>query len=162
MGTLVGMKVVGFTELWISTTIGSVIGFGIMVWLGRKVGRRMVASPRVKFLSEEKLEKPNIWLSKYGYWIVLANRFLSGTRGVVGFLAGMSKLKFSYTMLFSTLSSMIWNAVLIYLGKMLGNNWKLAVYYEKLYGNILLIILVVIISIFIFWKYNKKKKLSKV
>ena len=157
MGTLVGIKVVDFFQLWLAATLGSVLGFFLVLYLGRRFGRKLIGYHRFKFLSEERLAKPNKWLVQYGYWIVLANRFLSGTRGIISFLAGMSHMKISTTLICGSISSIVWNAALIWLGVVLGNNWKIADRYLQEYSYIFIIGIVLIIGLIIIVKTRKKR-----
>ena len=40
----------------------------------------------------QRIEKIEVWFAKYGYWVIFANRFLSGTRSVISLFAGIFKL----------------------------------------------------------------------
>ncbi len=160
-GSLVAIGNVGFAELLFATTLGSTLGFVLMFWFGRRYGRRVINSKKFSFITEKSLVKPNRWLSKYGYFLILFNRFLSGTRGVISFLAGMSEMNKFKTILPAFLGALIWNAVLIYGGTMLGSNWRLAEQYIKDFGFIVfpsLIGIFVIYIVFLVLKNGKKKQ----
>jgi len=161
-GTLVGMGTVGLFPLLIVTTAGSIIGFVIMFYLGRFIGHRVIKSKRIKFINEENIKRPNKWIDKYGYFIIAINRFLSGTRGVVSFLAGMAELKPGYTISLAGVSALVWNFILIYLGMVLGSNWRKAEQYIESYESfilpaVLVIILVIIIRIVYIYFRGKRK-----
>jgi membrane protein DedA with SNARE-associated domain len=161
-GTLVGIGVVGFVPLMLFATAGSTLGFIVMFWLGRQFGIRVIRSNRIKFINEDNIKKPEKWLNKYGYYLISINRFLSGTRGVLSFLAGISKMKSTPTFLAAGVSALVWNILLIYLGLALGENWQLANEYIQDYGKIILpiaIVAVIAYIIFVIIKNNKKKKL---
>jgi membrane protein DedA with SNARE-associated domain len=161
-GTLVGLQVVGFIPLVVAASIGSTIGFVVMYRFGVAFGDRLVKSPRFKFINEETIKKPEQWLKNYGYLIIVANRFLTGTRAVVSFVAGMYKMRLGVTIFLSAVSALIWNSFLIYIGLILGANWRVAEHYMKLYGSILIPALIVLIIAIIFIKYYfKKKKLKR-
>ena len=91
LGSLIGLGKIDFVSLMIATTIGSTLGFTVMFLLGRFFGHKVIDSNRLKFLNEESLRKPRHWFHKYGYIIIVLNRFLTGTRAVISFLAGISK-----------------------------------------------------------------------
>ncbi|MFA6571703.1 MAG: DedA family protein [Bacteroidota bacterium] len=162
IGTLVGINVVGFIPVLLAATLGSTAGFLIMFFVGRYFGVRVVNSRKIKFITPESLKKPRAWLNKYGYFLIIANRFLTGTRAVISFLAGLSNLRFSITSILSALSALIWNCILIYAGVLLGNNWRVADYYLNLYGRIITPIVIIIIIVLVFlWLNNRRKEKVK-
>ncbi len=160
-GALVGMGKVGFIPLLIATTIGSTLGFITMYWLGFAFGNRIIESKRFKFITEKDMIKPKKWFLKYGYTVIIFNRFLSGTRAVISFFAGISKLKVSLTIILAAFSSLIWNFILIFLGMKFGENWYVVVEYIDRYGTITTIIVSVIIAFFVIrWLWLRKKEKS--
>jgi len=160
-GTLVGIGAVNIVPLLIITTAGSIVGFAIMFYLGRLVGHRIIKSKRIKFINEENIKRPNKWIDKYGYFIIAINRFLSGTRGVVSFLAGMAELKPTYTISLAGVSAFVWNLILIYLGMELGKNWRKAEQYMETYEGFILPVIIIIIALVIIkflFQYLMKKR----
>lgn len=165
-GTLVGIGTIGIIPLLIVTTAGSIIGFVIMFYLGRYLGHRIIKSKRITFINEENIKKPNKWIKKYGYFIIAINRFLSGTRGLVSLLAGMAELNPTYTISLAGMSALIWNFILIYLGIVLGENWRKAEHYLEAYEKFILPAVIIIILL-VFLKYiisiiiKKRKEKAK-
>lgn len=159
-GTLIPLGTVGFIPLLLVATLGSVVGFIIMFVLGYNFGHRVVESNRIKFINQKSLEKPEEWFRKWGYYLIVANRFLSGTRAVISFFAGMSELSLSKTIILSAVSALIWNAILIYLGYIFADNYQLILGYIEQYGKIIFIIISVLLVAFLikkFW-WDKRKK----
>ena len=149
IGTFAGIGRVDFYYLLILSTIGSALGFALMFILGRTLGNRLIQSGKISFINEENLKKPRNWFNKYGYWLIVVNRFLSGTRAVISFFAGVSKLSILFTLILAIISSLLWNFLLLFVGMKLGNNWRVADHYISLYGEILLPVMVIIILFFI-------------
>lgn len=159
MGSFVGLGKVGFIPLLIFSTIGSILGFALMFELGRKYGNRIIQSKKFKFITPESLDKPRLWFDKYGYWLIVGNRFLSGTRAVISFFAGISDLKFRLTLILSAASALVWNALLIFLGMEFGENWQLVDEYLSKFGKGITIATIAIILIVIArWLYKRRKK----
>jgi membrane protein DedA with SNARE-associated domain len=104
------------------------------------------------------VHKVETWFKTYGYWIVVANRFLAGTRAVVSFVIGMSELSLWRTTILSFISSLIWNFILLFAGRELGQNWRVISFYLETYGMIMTVILVVVIVIFVGQYYFKSIK----
>lgn len=157
MGTLIGIKSGSFAEILIAATIGSTAGFAAMYLLGNKFEHIIMDSNRFKFISRSALLKVESWFLKYGYWLIVANRFLSGTRAVISFFAGMSKLNLKITIGLSALSSLIWNSILLGFGNAFGDNWVMIDKYLSLYGKIIFPVVILIIVAFVAYQIFKKK-----
>lgn len=160
MGSLVVLGNVGFVPLLISSTLGSIVGFLVMYYIGKVFGEKIIESKKIPFINAESLEKPKLWFNKYGFYIIVANRFLSGTRAVISFFAGISHLSLPKTVILSLLSAGLWNFILIYLGMIFSDNLEKVIEYINLYGKILFpSILVILIGLAI--KYIIKVRKSK-
>lgn len=136
-GVLVGLGAVDFPAMVLVATLGSVVGFSAMFWLGYQFGIRLVDTRRLRFLPLDALEQVERWFQRYGYWVIVANRFLSGTRAVISFAAGMSKLSFPITLVLSAVSALVWNTLLITAGWSVGQNWQELAHWVQLYGSII-------------------------
>jgi membrane protein DedA with SNARE-associated domain len=125
-GYLVAESILNFTLVYIVTVIGSVIGFYHVYYLGTKWGVAIYSKSKqhwvLKFLDIKYIEKGRDWMTRFGQGVVIANRFLAGTRSVIALIAGMSHLPKGKTMISSTISSVVWNAVLIGLGWLIHKN----------------------------------------
>lgn len=164
LGTMIGLGKINFIPLLLVTTAGSVLGFYVMFLLGSVSGKKIIDSNKFKFINSNSLNKPRRWFNKYGYYLIVANRFLSGTRAVISFFAGVSKLSAPKTLILSALSALVWNGILIYLGNIAGRNWENVWMYMKSYGRTTLLILAALILAFIAFKlavYFKNKHESK-
>ncbi len=139
-GSLIGTGELHFIPTLFVTTIGSVIGFMTLFFIGTQLDRKIIQAGKIKFISIEALTKVELWFKKWGYWIILANRFLPGTRSVISFFAGLSELDFKKTAIYAAISAFIWNAVIIYLGLIFGNNIEVIDKFLSTYSNIAWII----------------------
>ena len=63
-------------------------------------------------------------------------------------------------LLFTTIGTLIWNIVLIYLGQTVGSNWHVIVHYMDIYSKMIYIVLIILI-IFIIWKWLKRQRKHK-
>jgi membrane protein DedA with SNARE-associated domain len=158
VATLIDHTSITFISVLLITTAGSTIGFITMYYIGKFLGERIIRTGKLKFIKKESLEKADGWFNKYGYKIILINRFMPGTRAVVSFFSGVHKLKQIETFIFAGLSSLVWNALLILLGIFLGNNINLIDKYLKTYSNIILVITALVAGYFLIRYLLKKKK----
>ena len=161
MGTLIGIKSGSFIEILLAATLGSTLGFGIMYVLGRQFDHIIMDTDKFRFISRPALKKVEEWFEKFGYWLIVANRFLSGTRAVISFFAGMSRLNLTVTIMLSLVSSLIWNSILLSFGNTFGDNWQLIDKYLSLYGKIIFPVVLLLIAAFVGAQFYKKKSADK-
>ncbi len=161
LGSLIGLGKADFLSLIIATTIGSTIGFILMYLLGKYFGHKVIDSNRFKFINEKTLHKPRYWFHKYGYFIIVINRFLTGTRAVISFLAGISEMNLTLTAVLAGLSSLLWNGLLIYLGMVAGTNWRAVDNYVSIYGCYIILPIFAMIALYFAYKWVKNKRKSK-
>lgn len=140
-------------------TIGSTAGFLSMYWIGRGIGQGIMDGKLFPFLKKETIAKTEGLIRKYGYTVIVANRFLSGTRAVISFAAGLGRLNVFVTTLLCFVSAGIWNTLMVLAGTWLGSNWKTAGTYIHTYGAVITTILVAAIVFFIArWLVKRKGK----
>jgi len=160
-GSLISQGTISFIPTLILTSIGSVLGFMTLFYIGNQLDKKIIRAGKMKFISIEALEKAEGWFLKYGYLVIALNRFMPGTRSVISFFAGVSELNIKKTVLLATLSAFAWNAIIIYLGILFGNNIETVDYYLSTYSNIVIVITITVLIFFIvryFWNKKKKKE----
>jgi membrane protein DedA with SNARE-associated domain len=157
-GSLVGMGIVGLPESLLFATAGSTLGFVAMYKIGDWFGVHILESGKLSFIPVDSVKKAESWFLKYGYWVIVANRFLAGTRAVVAFFAGMSELNLWKTTLLSCLSALVWNSFLIASGYYLGQNWEVIEYYILAYSRVVTIVIVAVVLVLVARYYWKKRR----
>lgn len=159
-GYLAAEGIIGLFPLWIITVIASVIGFMNMYWLGSKWGEQIESNREdhlvLRFIDYKYFSRGQRWMKRWGQGVVIANRFLAGTRSVIALTAGMSHLKIPRTVLSSTLSSVLWNALLIGAGWVIRDNWRIVGTYLSNYGKFILLLLAVVIGVRLWITYKRK------
>ena len=156
--SLIASNGLGFLPVLFITSIGSALGFILMYYVGFFLSEKVLRTQKLKIINLDALHKTDLWFAKYGYWIVLANRFLPGTRSVISFFSGVHELNVLKTFLFALISAFIWNVIIIELGMMLGNNVELIDYYLTTYSNIVIAITIIVLIFFGVRYYIKKKR----
>ncbi len=161
-GALAGMGRAGYVETLVSATAGSTLGFMAMFAVGHWFGTRLLGHKLLKFIPREAILKVEGWFRRYGYWIIVGNRFLAGTRAVVSFFAGMSELKLVRTTLLSAASALAWNLILVTSGYYLGQNWQRIGFYLSTYSQVVtaLIVLIVLVWLVRFFSRRNNGKAS--
>lgn len=160
-GYLAAESVVGVTPILFLTTMASVIGFMSVYWIGSHWGWQLEEGRKlswmVRFIPVRYLEKVRSWMKRWGLLVILANRFLAGTRSVIALAAGLSHTRISHTIFYSTISSLLWNGILLAFGWFVHRNWKLIGEYLSYYGSTILGIIVLFILYKVGIHYYRKK-----
>jgi membrane protein DedA with SNARE-associated domain len=120
---LVGTKRLSFTGVYLSTTAGSLGGFLFLFRMGGILGKAYFLKRNYRFFSAGDILRAEEWFRRYGYYLVILNRFLPGVRSVISLVAGMSGLKAGIVALYALLSCLVWNALWVSAGYILGSNW---------------------------------------
>lgn len=142
-GSMVALGKANFLITLLAASTGSMLGFVTMYMIGKWFGKKFIDSGRLKFISTANIEKVEVWFRKYGYGIIIANRFLAGTRAVVSFFAGVSNINLKVTTTLSFLSALLWNTILIYSGYQMGRNWHSIITHLQTYWLIISVIIAV-------------------
>ncbi|MGK9369884.1 DedA family protein [Melioribacter sp. Ez-97] len=159
--TLIANNTIDFVPLVLIASVGSGVGYIIMYYIGRKLGDGVIRNGRLKFIKKESLDKADRWFEKYGYKLILINRFLPGTRAVISFFTGLHKLQPSKTIVYAFVSSLLWNILLAILGYTIGNNIELIDKILNTYSNVGLMATLAAVAIAFIVYYRKKKNKSR-
>ncbi|MEX1138792.1 MAG: DedA family protein [Bacteroidota bacterium] len=154
--SLIGFGTIDFLPLLVVSTIGSTLGFVTMYRIGDWFGDKILEMGKIPFIPIENVHKVESWFRKYGYWLIIANRFLAGTRAVVSFFAGMSELNLWKTTALSFGSALMWNTILILAGKALGDNWSSIALYLETYSKGVTLVVLLIIALVVVARYFYK------
>jgi membrane protein DedA with SNARE-associated domain len=102
-------------------TVGSFVGASIMYWGSRLLGRPLVVrlGPYVG-LKLAKLEMAEAWAARYEWAGVFFSRLLPVIRHLIGIPVGILRMDFRWYALATLAGSMLWTAVLAWLGETVG------------------------------------------
>lgn len=159
-GTLIGLGTIGFLPSLLFATLGSTLGFMTAYWAGRYFEGHVIEGRFSRFLPVNAIEKVELMFRKYGYGVIVANRFLAGTRALVSFFAGMSRMNLMKTTLLCAASAAVWNTLLLLLGRTLGHNWEKAGAYLMAYSKLVTAIMVAAVLVFALRWYLKRRKVA--
>lgn len=124
----------------LASTIGSVAGAVVLYLIGlllevRRLERIVERWGHVLRVKKEDIHRADRWFAKYGYWTVFFCRMIPLVRSLISIPAGMARMKFGLFLLFTTIGTLIWNTVLVYLGAALGESWERIVHYMDMYSH---------------------------
>jgi membrane protein DedA with SNARE-associated domain len=126
----------GFIAALIATTIGSLAGALFLYFMGYAFSEEKLESLVSKYgkyvgLYVKDLQKTANWFERHGAQLVFFGRLIPLIRSLVSIPAGLTKMKMSKFIIFTTLGSGIWNSIWLTLGFYLGDKWSSAEKYAK-------------------------------
>ncbi len=158
---LVGQNKLDFTLVYVITTLGSTVGFIILYGFGWFLGKEFFMERDFRFFPAKSISHGEHWFSRFGYVVVLANRFLPGIRSVISLVAGASMLRPFKVFLYALASAAVWNYIWILAGYRLGNNWaEVRRSVEELlrkYNIAAAVILAIVIICWVIYRIYKKR-----
>ena len=159
-GFLVYQGYLNFYILVICGLIGTVLGALPWYYLGRFLNERKLANfveSKGKFLgiASKDLQKSKLWFDKYGVSLVFWGRLIPGIRTLISVPAGIELMPLKKFLIWTTLGSLIWVALLSLSGYIFGENYILIESYIDNFKIFLKPLLILIVIFFIF-KYLKQ------
>lgn len=159
-GTMIGVGTVGFTTSLLVATAGSTAGFVTAYLLGRYFEGHVVSGRFSRFLPANAIHQVEGLFQKYGYGVIVANRFLAGTRAIVSFFAGMSRMNLVKTTVLCAISAAVWNSMLLYLGKLFAGNWRTVAEYLQVYSVVVTTVVCVAVVVYLWFYFRRRKQLK--
>jgi membrane protein DedA with SNARE-associated domain len=156
-GTMIGFGLVDFEVALLSATAGSTLGFVTAYLLGRYFEGHVVSGRWSRFLPAQAIHQVEGLFQRYGYGVIVANRFLAGTRAIVSFFAGMSRMDLWRTTLLSAISAAVWNSILLSLGKLFAGNWRRVADYLQIYSVAVSVLVGGAIAFYV-WRFLRKRR----
>ena len=150
----------------VAATIGAVVGAAILYGLGtlldvERLDKIVDKYGNILRITHADIHKADSWFDRYGFWTVFFCRFVPLIRSLISLPAGMANMNFGLFLLFTTVGTVIWNTVLIYLGAAVGSQWETIVHYMDIYSNVAYVILGIIGIAVIIWYIRKRKQTVK-
>lgn len=146
-GFTVAQGSLNMLNVFIWSVLGSVIGayvlYGVGAWLGLERLRKI--ADWMWLVRASDVDSAMNFFHKYGKPSVFIGRLIPGVRSLISIPAGLDRMSLLTFGLWTTLGSGIWNAILIYLGYILGDNWEKATGYADTYSSIIYVVLALII-----------------
>lgn len=136
-GWLVGVGTLSAIPTVLLATLGGALGFMTLYVAGRRLDTAIADPTRLKWIPRGPLGAAERWLRKWGMGVVAANRFLAGGRSVISLLAGASRLPVGKTALWSSVSALLWCALLVGAGAWVGTRWDLVLDLLSAYGRVI-------------------------
>jgi membrane protein DedA with SNARE-associated domain len=139
---VIAVGVIGFA----AAVLGDNIGFAIGHYGGRTLVLRWGRYVR---LTQERLDKAEIFFQRHGAWIITVARFIEVLRQANGIVAGTTGLRWRRFLAFNALGAALWVGTWVSLGYLAGNHID-AIYRDiTRYSYYLLIALALVLAAYI-------------
>ena len=155
-GYLAGLGTLNIWVVILLSTIGGAAGFMTMFLLGNRLGEAIMDPHKLRWLPKDQIMVGRKWLQRWGFGLILANRFLSGTRSVISIVAGMAHMNTRKVFVFAAVSSVVWTVLIAWGGYLVGDNWEVVGEYLKVYGRFMLWAVVVIVVGYVGWRFFRR------
>ncbi len=160
-GILASKKIFTFWGAFLTGLIGSVFCAIVIYFMGYFGGKPFIKKyGKYFFMKEEDVEKSDSWFNKYGLIGALIGRNFPIIRTLISLPIGIMRLSFPKFIIYTTIGSIPWTLVFVYVGYTLGNGWTIA---DKYIGNLkvpIRILLIILISSYFYKKIKEKRSSS--
>lgn len=161
-GILASKKIFTFWNAFFVGLLGSVFCAIVIYTIGYFGGRPFIKKyGKYFFMKDEDLDKSDSWFNKYGMMGALIGRNFPIIRTLISFPIGIMRLSFTKFLIYTTIGSIPWTFIFVYVGYTLGNGWTIMnKYTSKLKVPIRILIILLIVTYFckkIKNKYIKKE-----
>lgn len=138
-------------------SLGCLIGSLFAYWIGFYFGRSLIEKyGKFLLISHHDLEISDRFFKKYGNSAIFFSRLLPVIRTFISLPAGIARMDLKKFAFYSFFGSVPWCFALVYLGKIMGDNWNsLEKYFHQFH---LLIVALLIFGIFWFIKRHLNLK----
>lgn len=160
-GAIASIQHISFFLIIPISIIAGLIGTCLCYFAGRYGGVPLINGIQRKFPKSQKgFEHSFSKFNQYGPFAVCIARVIPICRTYIAFIAGAAKQPFLIFIGSSTIGITVWNILLIGLGYVLRENWKLVGLYYAKYKPFFLLVLFLIILLLL-WKFTPLKRLFR-
>jgi membrane protein DedA with SNARE-associated domain len=150
----------------LATTAGSLFGALFLYWMGYAFSEERLEFLVTKYgkyvgIKLADLQKTAKWFERHGAQLVFFGRLIPLIRSLVSVPAGLTEMKLSKFILFTTLGSATWNTIWITLGFFLGARWQEAEKYTKYLDLVVYAGVAVVAVLFLYKTITSLIKLRK-
>jgi len=133
------------------TTLGSVAGSLVVYALGALLGRDRVRAlaVRVPLVTAHDVDRSEAWFARHGPKTVLFGRMLPVFRVLISVPAGVQRMPLHRFAGYTALGSLVWNAVFVVAGYLLGAHWRRVEEYGGVLSTIVIALVVLVVGYFV-------------
>ncbi|MET9295303.1 DedA family protein [Streptomyces sp. NPDC003077] len=151
---------IGLIAVLVWTTVGSVVGAVALYAVGALLGRdRTVAlAARIPLVKASDILRTEAWFARHGTKAVFFGRMVPIFRSMISVPAGVERMPMRIFLTLTTLGSLIWNALFVMAGYLLGSRWQQVTSLVDTYSKIVLGAAVLAVLAFVVLRLTKAGK----
>lgn len=159
-GTFAALGSLNYSLLIAVFFFAAVIGDSVNYEIGKKIGTTIRPNTFMgKMINPEKMQKAQDFFNKHGGKTILIARFMPFIRTFIPFVAGASRMKYSYFLMYNVIGAAVWVVVCTTLGYFFGN---IPIIRDNFSTVIILIIFLSVVPAVIgYFKSKKPKQVAK-
>lgn len=121
-GTFAAIGSLSLPTLLLVFFFAAVIGDSLNYEIGKKVGTTIRPGTLMgKMINQEKMNKAEMFFNKHGGKTIVIARFMPFIRTFIPFVAGASRMKYSYFLMYNIVGATLWVGSCTLLGYFFGN-----------------------------------------
>lgn len=156
-GYLVSTGKFNFIGVIIAGGSGNLVGSLIAYFIGIKLGRAFILKyGKYLLLKKSHLDWAESFFEKHGNKTTFVTRLLPGIRTYISLPAGIAKMDLKKFSAYTFVGSIIWSALLTYVGIALGEEWTKIKHYSDYIDAAVIIGVIIVIIIIVKKRIGKK------
>lgn len=145
---------------FIWATAGSMVGAYVLYYLGAAIGadRLRKIADRMWLVKVSDVDGALAWFDKYGKISILLGRVIPGIRSLISIPAGIDRMNPLTFGFYTLIGSSVWNALLIYCGWVLGENWHMVEGVIDQYSKVVYVLVALVLVGALVWLVRRAQK----
>jgi len=157
-GFVAGSSDLSIGPVLVISILGSLSSLMLMYALARRYGRSMFESKRFRFLDMSKMGIIEKWFARWGNLVLLASRFLPGTRFFIIVSAGIGNVGALRMLSYSGISVIVWNSCVVLSAYFLHKNWERVYDILSAYNQVALIVVIIAVVAYVVIRIKNRRK----
>ncbi len=156
-----GVYAAGGNASWWSiyglSVIGTLASVMALYYFGRTHGRSAFSSHSMRWLGVRRLEHVDHWFDRWHDKVLLASRYLTGVRALIAVMAGVGRVGAWRMLIYSTISTLTWNFIVLYLALRLRLDWHKIDAWLATYNSVIIAALLIVLA-FVAYKIVQRRR----
>ncbi|MBU3074925.1 DedA family protein [Clostridium estertheticum] len=154
-GALAGIGSMNIFTLLIITYLAAILGDTANYFIGKKIGKKILAKEKVRFINKEYLIRAQEFYEKHGSMTIVTARFIPIIRTFAPFVAGIGKMNYSKFVPYNIVGGGLWVSLFLGGGYFFGNLSFVKTHFS--YMLVAIIIISLLPGVIVFIKEKRKK-----
>ncbi|MBX4264847.1 DedA family protein [Clostridium estertheticum] len=159
-GALAGIGSMNIFTLLIIAYLAAILGDTANYFIGKKIGKKILAKEKVRFINKEYLIRAQEFYEKHGSMTIVIARFIPIIRTFAPFVAGIGEMNYSKFVPYNIVGGGLWVSLFLGGGYFFGNLSFVKTHFS--YMLVAIIIISLLPGVIVFIKEKRKKNEDEV